>query len=67
MHNLEDLLEHYSDLLKDTSDILKKTIYVPNYKFKDANDKDKQIKTIEDLKTFMREEMEAYLQSLEDL
>jgi hypothetical protein len=66
MHDLHDLLDHYGDLLRDTADILKKSRDLKNYTFYDKDSKPRQIKTIEDLKLYIKEEMNAYLESLDD-
>ena len=67
MHDLKDLLTHFADELRATADILKKCRDIKSYTYLDSKSEEKQIKTIEDLKCFLRTEMEAYLDAIEDL
>jgi len=70
MHNqddLHDLLTHFADEFRATADLLKKARDLKDYKFLDSKSNEQSIKTIEDLKKFLKAEIEAYADALSDI
>lgn len=67
MHSIEDLLTHFADEFRATADILKKCRDLKSYKFRNSRNEEQEIKTAENLKRFLQEEIDAYQAALDDI
>lgn len=66
MH-FDDLLTHFADEFRATADILKKCRDIKSYKFINSKSEEQEIKTVDDLKKFLQDELDAYQAALDDI